>query len=82
MAGYGTFDLIVSVLDDFLGSRDYVCGEHFTAADVYLGSHVSWGIQFKTIPETDNFNNYAARLQQRPAYQKAKSIDAQLIADA
>jgi glutathione S-transferase len=44
MAGYGTYDLTLSALDDLIGSRDYVCGERFTAADVYLGSLIDFGL--------------------------------------
>jgi len=82
MAGYGTYDTVITVLDDFLGSRDYVCGEQFTAADVYVGSHIDWGMMFKSIPETDNFNAYAARLRERDAYKKAKAIDMALMPES
>lgn len=78
-AGYGTYETAIRVLDDFLGTRDYVCGDRFTAADVYVGSHVDWGMMFKTIPETDNFNAYAERLRQRAAYKKSKQIDMALM---
>nr|WHW29605.1 putative glutathione S-transferase [uncultured bacterium] len=79
MAGYGTFDLAVSVVDDMLGSRDYVCGDKFTAADVYLGSHIDFGLMFGTLAATDNFNRYIERLQARPAYQSAKQKDMALM---
>lgn len=81
-AGYGTYELTLNVLDQFLGSRDYVCGEEFSAAEVYLGSQVDWGLMLKTIPETANFNAYAERMRRRPAYQKAKQIDNDLIQQA
>ncbi|RBP49678.1 glutathione S-transferase family protein [Arenicella xantha] len=80
MAGYGNYQLVVDVLDQMLGERYYVCGDHFSMADVYVGSQVDWGVQFKTLPDTDNFNAYAERLRARSAYQKAKQIDADLIA--
>ena len=79
MAGYGSYDMMVSTLDDAVGAHDYICGPRFTAADVYVGSQVLWGLDFKNLPETPNFNAYAARLRQRPAYQKAKAIDAALM---
>ena len=82
MAGYGTYQLTLDVLDQMLGSRDYICGEEFSAADVYVGSQVDWGLMFKTIPQTANFDAYAERLRQRPAYQKAKQIDNDLIQKA
>jgi len=76
--GYGNYDLTISTLDQMLGGRDYICGDIFTAADVYVGSQVDWGMMFKTMPETDNFKVYAERLRARPAYVKAKQIDAEL----
>ena len=78
-AGYGNFDLVVGVLDDFLGSRDYVCGDSFTAADVYLGSQIDFGLQFKTLEPTDNFSAYAQRMRERAAYKSAKKIDIALM---
>lgn len=78
-AGYGTYDLTMDVLDDFLGKQNYVCGNRFTAADVYLGSQLDWGLMFKTIPETENFNAYVNRLRDRAAYKKSKQIDAALM---
>ena len=73
MAGYGTYDLTMSVLDDLFANRRYVCGDNFTAVDVYLGSHIDWGIAFGTIQESDNFNGYLDRIRKRTAYQKART---------
>ena len=80
-AGYGSYDRTVDVLDQALGDRDYVCGARFTAADVYLGSQVIWGTQFKTLPQRDSFTAYGARLASREAYRRAKAIDGRLIAE-
>ncbi len=82
MAGYGGYDEVVDVIDDLLGSRDYVCGDRFTMADVYLGSQILWGTQFKTLPPRDSFTAYAGRLNGRAAYKAAKAIDMELIAKA
>lgn len=81
MFGYGTYELAVETLSNHLGSRDYVCGNRFTAADVYLGSHVLWGIQFGTLPKLDNFAAYSDRLSRREAYKRGKDEDNQLIAE-
>ena len=78
-AGYGNYDLVMKVVDELLGTRDYICGEKFTAADVYVGSQIDFGLQFKSIQETDNFNAYAERLRSREAYKKAKAIDMALM---
>lgn len=82
MAGYGSYDRMVDVLDGLLSHRDYVCGDRFTAADVYIGSQVDWGIAFETLPKRDSFVAYARRISQRPAYREAKAIDNDLIAKA
>ena len=79
MAGYGSYDLTVNAVDELLSGRDYVCGDAFTAADVYLGSHIDWGMMFGTLPKRDSFAAYAKRLRARPAYIKAKAIDAALM---
>jgi glutathione S-transferase len=79
MAGYGSFELTVEVLHAWLLSHDYVCGARFTMVDVYLGSQVLWGTQFGTLPSKPGFEAYAARLKTRPAYLRAKGIDAALI---
>ncbi len=80
MVGYGTYDHVVDTLDREIAGKAYVCGDRFTAADVYFGSQIVWGTQFKSLPDRDSFKAYADRLTARPAYQKAKKIDAELIA--
>lgn len=82
MFGYGNFDTVVAVLDELLSDRDYVCGERFTAADVYVGSQVMFPMQFKMLPEIDSFVRYRDRLQAREAYKKANAIDELLIAQS
>ena len=80
MFGYGNYDRVVDVLDGVLTGRDYICGNRFTAADVYVGSQADWGIQFGSIPSRPAIVAYAERVRQRPAYQAAKAIDNALIA--
>ena len=70
MFGYGNTDKVIAVLDELFSLRDYVCGERFTAADVYVGSQIMFPMQFNMLPERDSFLKYRDRLQQRPAYKK------------
>jgi glutathione S-transferase len=49
MAGYGSFADVINVLDGAVSRDDYVVGDSFTAADVYLGSQVGWGLMFGSI---------------------------------
>ena len=81
MFGYGNFEAVVSVLDDLLNSRDYVCGDRFTAADVYFGSQIMFPLQFGMLPERDSFLKYRDRLQVRDAYKRANEIDEKIIAE-
>ncbi|HEX2803639.1 MAG TPA: glutathione S-transferase family protein [Sphingomicrobium sp.] len=82
MFGYGNFDRVVAVLDEMFSRRDYVCGERFTAADVYVGSQIMFPMQFGMLPELDSFTRYRDRLQARDAYTRATSIDDELMAES
>jgi glutathione S-transferase len=80
MMGYGTFESTMDVLEQAV-SGGYLAGGAFSAADVYLGSQVLWGLQFGSIEKRPAFETYAALLSARPAYQRAKEIDGALIAE-
>ena len=82
MFGYGNTDRVISVLDELLSLRDYVCGDRFRAADVYVGSQIMFPMQFGMLPERESFVRYRDRLHARPAYQRANDIDGQIIAQA
>lgn len=79
MYGYGTFDLMVAGLTSALADRPYICGDRFTAADVYVGSEIIWTMGFGLLPETPVFAAYRDRLTQREAYIRAKTIDDALM---
>ena len=79
MVGYGSYDRTVDALEQALAGRDYICGSRFTAADVYVGSTLDWGIQFESLPARPAFETYVKKLRQRPAYRESKQIDQGLI---
>jgi glutathione S-transferase len=81
MFGYGTFEKVVAVLDELFSLRDYVCGERFTAADVYVGSHIMFAMQFNLLPEKESFSRYRNRLTAREAHKRATEIDNQAQAE-
>ena len=81
MFGYGNFDRAIAAMDELLSRHDYVCGDRFTAADVYVGSQIMFPLQFKMLPEKDSFLRYRDRLSARPAYQRANEIDERIIAE-
>ena len=80
-AGYGNYDQMVAALEGALSGKDYVCGDRFTAADIYVGSQVDWGLQFGSLPTSPTFEAYAGRLREREAYKAAKAIDGALISE-
>ncbi len=82
MAGYGTLDRVVETLANRLAASVYVAGDAFTAADVYVGAHVGWGMMFGTLPERPEFQAYWDRVSDREAYRRAKAADDRLEAEA
>ncbi|MGY1408105.1 glutathione S-transferase family protein [Luteimonas sp. A611] len=80
MAGYGSFEQTVDTLEQAAASASpWLLGERFSAADVYVGSQVDFGLGFKSIPERPAFSAWAERLRGREAYQRAKALDDALL---
>jgi glutathione S-transferase len=80
MVGSGTAAQVQDAIEGALKGRDYLDGEAFTAADLYLGSHLGWGMGFGTIEKRPAFEAYVARLHARPAAVRAAKIDDDIIA--
>jgi len=79
MAGFGSLELALAAIEDWLKTHDFIAGSRFTMADTYVGSQFVWGLRFGSIPETPAFRAYVDRVTQRPAYAQANAIDAALI---
>lgn len=73
--GCGSYESVLDALYLAVSRTPYIAGESFTAADVYLGSHISWGLQFGTLEARPEYQAYWDRLKDRPACLKAKAID-------
>jgi glutathione S-transferase len=80
MVGYGNFELTIDTLEKAVSGRDYVAGEAFSAADLYVGSQLGFMLQFGLLEPRGAFTDYVARVTDRPAYVRARKIDADLIA--
>lgn len=74
-AGYGNLTRVLNALESAIAGRPYITGQNFTAADVYVGAQVSWGMSFGTIEPRDSFAAYAARVTDREAYRRANELD-------
>jgi len=79
MAGYGSFEQVVAALETAVSTGPWILGDRFSAADVYVGSQIGWGLQFRSLPDRDAFKAYAARLFRREAAQRARDLDDALI---
>lgn len=79
--GFGNADNTLNALELALAQGPWICGEQFTAVDVYVGSHVSWGMQFGAMEERANFREYADRCGEREAYQRADQINEKHLAE-
>lgn len=79
MVGYGKVSTVVDVLAGAVSTRDYIAGDRFSAADVYVGSHIIWGIQFGTMQRCPEFDAYIARITAREAYRRANALDDALL---
>jgi glutathione S-transferase len=78
--GYGDFDTVMNVVAKGVEPGPYLLGEHFTAADVVVGSTLRWGLMFGLLPTRPEFIAYVGRLERRPALQRASALDQELAA--
>lgn len=81
MAGFGSLASVLDALEGAVAGKAFVAGDRFSAADVYVGSQIDWGLQFGTIPSRPAFEAYVAPLRERTGYKRAKAIDNALIAE-
>ncbi len=75
MVGYGNYATVMNALEKAVEGEGYVGGETFSAADVYVGSHIGWGMQYDTIEKRPAFEAYWSRLSAREAYRRGNALD-------
>jgi glutathione S-transferase len=73
--GYGSFERVMSTLEEAVSAGPYLAGDNFTAADIYCGSQIGFGLMFGTIEKRPAFASYWSRVSARPAYMRARQID-------
>jgi glutathione S-transferase len=81
MFGYGNYDLAIGTLEKTLAGKEFIAADHFTAADLFVGANMNFMLQFKLLEPRPVFVDYARRMTGRPAYERAREIDANLIAE-
>jgi glutathione S-transferase len=81
-AGWGSLDRVVAMLEAVLAQRDWLAGDKFSAADLYLGSLLDWAIRFGNVADRPVFDRYLVRVLDRPAYDRAQKLDDELAGRA
>ena len=81
MFGYGNYDLAIATLEKAVSDREYIAADHFTAADLFVGANINFMLAFNLLDPRPAFIDYARRMTDRPAYERAKEIDGKLIAE-
>ena len=74
--GYGDLPAMLDAIEAGLSQGPFIAGQRFSAADVYVGSHLGWGMQFGTIEPRPAFRDYWARVSDRPARARADAANA------
>lgn len=77
--GYGSLETVIGAISAHVGQSGFMAGDRFSAADVYVGSQIGWGLQFGTIPRNDALSDYWDRIKTRPAAARATALDDALI---
>ncbi|MGI9433683.1 MAG: glutathione S-transferase family protein [Geminicoccaceae bacterium] len=81
-AGYGNFMAVMDTLEKAVGDGGFIAGDRFSAADVYIGAQIGWGLQFGTMEKRPAFEAYWARVSDRDAYRRATARDDAAMAEA
>lgn len=75
MMGYGNIAQALDTLEAAVSHSEYLVGDSFTAADLYVGSHIGFGLMFGTLEKRPAFEKYWQRVSSRPACLRAKELD-------
>ena len=77
--GYGSTEDVVNALEYAVSQSEYIAGDRFTSADVYVGSQIGWGMMFGTLEKRPALEAYWRRISARPAAIRAREIDDALM---
>jgi glutathione S-transferase len=78
--GYGRYEDVMQTLEQAITPGPYILQERFSAADVYIGAQIGFGMRTKSIEPRPAFQAYLDRLLQRPAYQRFEEQGGKLVA--
>lgn len=75
MVGYGSLATVLDVLQAEVLAQPYLAGDRFSAADLFVGSQLAWGMHFGLVEKRSAFTDYWRRISDRPAYRRATELD-------
>lgn len=79
MVGYGSLEAVCDTLAGQLEKTPYLCGDAFSAADVYVGAQIGFGMRFNTIEPRPVFTDYWGRISARPALARSTALNDALL---
>ncbi len=74
-AAWGDFASMAGTVTKGVEAGEWLLGDTFTAADVYVGSNLHWGVLWKLFPEAGPVADYVARCAARPALKRAMALE-------
>jgi glutathione S-transferase len=81
MVGYGSLGSVMDTLEHAVRDRRYLAGDRFSAADLYIASHLGWLMHFGVLEKRPAFESYAGLHLARSAAVRAREIDDKLGAE-
>jgi glutathione S-transferase len=80
--GYGRFEHVANTLEKALAPGPYLLGDRFTAADLYVGAQLGFGLMTKALEPRPVYQGYLSRVTARPAYRRAIDQGEAIVAGA
>jgi glutathione S-transferase len=77
-AGWGTYARMLATAESAIADKPFVLGDQFSMADVVFGGTLRFMMDFKQIEPSPAFQAYVARLNARPAYQRAEARNTEM----
>ncbi|HEX2257377.1 MAG TPA: glutathione S-transferase family protein [Afifellaceae bacterium] len=79
--GWGSFEQMEAVVTQAVAGREWLAGDRFTAADLYVSANLHFGVSFGILPGEGPIANYVARITARPAFKRATAFEADRVAE-
>lgn len=80
-AGWGTYENMLTSVEEAIGNGPWLLGERFSMADVIFGGTVRYMLRFNMLEARPSFTAYAARLDERPGSVAAAAKNAAIAAE-